>query len=109
MQKTENAVLDTYYKQYDNDPDFVAEGMAIKIVEDALRIMKQKGLTRSDLANKMGVPRAQVSRLLNAPPNLTLRSIARLAVALGVKPNLHFLPRAQELGLDPGDITSLEE
>ena len=28
MQKTENAVLDTYFKDYENDPDFIAEGLA---------------------------------------------------------------------------------
>ena len=88
MQKTLEPALETYYTQYEHDPDFIAEGMAIAIVEDALRIMKSKGLIRSDLAALMGVPRAQVSRLLNAPPNLTLRSIARLASALGAKPRL---------------------
>jgi len=85
---TESAsdVLNRYYSEYEDDPDFMAEGMAIAIVEDALRIMIGKGLNRSNLATTMGVSKAQVSRLFNAPPNLTLRSIARLAVALGVKP-----------------------
>lgn len=85
MADSANGALDTYFQQYEDDPDFIAEGMAIVIVEDALRLMQSKGLSRSDMANTLGVSRAQVSRLFNAPPNLTLRSIARLAVALGVK------------------------
>lgn len=78
--------LERYYHQYDKDPDFIAEGMAITIVEEALKVMQSEGLSRTDLANAMGVSKAQVSRLFNAPPNLTLRSIARLGIALGVRP-----------------------
>ena len=86
MADSANGVLDRYFQQYEDDPDFIAEGMAIVVVEDALRLMQSNGLSRSDMANALGVSRSQVSRLFNAPPNLTLRSIARLAVALGVKP-----------------------
>ena len=83
-----NGVLETYFHKYADDPDFIAEGMAIAILEDALRIMRDRGLTRSELANRMGVSRANISRLFNAPPNLTLRTIAQLAVALKVRPSV---------------------
>ena len=88
MLSTRKAALDKYLEGYEHDPDFIAEGMAIGIVEDALRIMQEKGINRSALADMMGVKKAHVSRLLNAPPNLTLRSIARLAVALEVEPRV---------------------
>ena len=45
-----------------------------------------QGITRSQLADTMGIPKSQVSRIFNAPPNLTLRSIARIALALEVRP-----------------------
>lgn len=79
-------MLETYYAKYENDADFVAEGLAVAIIENALEIMQRKGLRRSELAQAMGVPKSQVSRIFNAPPNLTLRSIVRLALALGVEP-----------------------
>ncbi len=101
--------LDKYFRDYANDPDFIAEGIAIAIVEDALKIMENKGLSRSDLANLMGVKKAHVSRLFNAPPNLTLRSIARLAVALGAKPQLCFDVKAQELSCNNGDIINVND
>lgn len=81
-----NSALGKYFQEYADDPDFIAEGLAIAVLEDALRIMQDSGLTRADLASRMGVSRAHISRLFNAPPNLTLRTIAQLAVALGVKP-----------------------
>lgn len=79
-------VLAEYYAQYEKDPDFVAEGLALAIIENALHAMERQGITQSQLAAAMGLPKAQVSRIFNAPPNLTLRSIARLALALAIPP-----------------------
>lgn len=79
-------VLAEYYAEYEKDPDFVAEGLALSIIDNALYAMERQGITRSELAATMGIPKSQVSRIFNAPPNLTLRSIARIALALEVKP-----------------------
>ena len=73
-------------KKYEKDPDFVAEGLAIAIIENALHAMECQGITQSQLAAAMGLPKAQVARIFNAPPTLTLRSIARLALALQINP-----------------------
>ncbi len=75
-----------YYAIYEKDADFVAEGLSIAIIENALTVMKQEGISRTDQAREIGVPKSQISRIFNAPPNLTLLSIARIAVALGVEP-----------------------
>lgn len=79
-------MLAKYYEKYEKDPDFIAEGLSIAIIENALRVMKHEGISRADLAREMGVPKSQISRIFNAPPNLTLLTIARIAVALGVEP-----------------------
>lgn len=88
MTESRNGALNKYYLKYEHDPEFIAEEMAIRIIEDALQIMQAKGISKSELSNRMGVSRAHVSRLFNAPPNLTLHSIARLAVALEVAPHI---------------------
>ena len=85
-------MLEKYYSEYKNDADFVAERLAIDIIENALCIMRGKDISRSDLARSMGIPKSQVSRIFNAPPNLTLRSVARLAIALDVKPQALLAP-----------------
>ena len=79
-------MLEKYYSRYEKAPDFIAESLSIAIIENALKVMKDKGISRADLAREMGVPKSQISRIFNAPPNLTLLSIARIAVALGVEP-----------------------
>jgi transcriptional regulator with XRE-family HTH domain len=78
--------LEKYVAEYRQDPDFLGEQMALEIIEDAFRLMTASNMTQADLARKLGVSRARISRILNAHPNLTLRSIALLGLALGAKP-----------------------
>jgi transcriptional regulator with XRE-family HTH domain len=75
-------------KQYENDPEFIADGLALKFTEEMLQILAQRGLSQSWLAEQMGVSRAHISRILNAQPNITLLTIAKIAVALSVKPDV---------------------
>ena len=53
--------------------------MVIRIYE----LMKEKGLSQKDVAEKMGKTPAEVSRWLKGEHNLTLRSLAKLQVVLG--------------------------
>lgn len=80
--------LERYAQEYANDPEFIAEGLSIKVTEEMLECLEQKNLSQSWLAQQMGVSRAHVSRILNAPPNMTLLTIAKIAVALGVRPDV---------------------
>ncbi len=80
--------LQQYAQELANDPEFIAEGLSIKIVEEMLQHLKDKGLNQSWLAEQTGVSRAHISKILNAQPNMTLLTIAKIAVALGVKPDV---------------------
>jgi transcriptional regulator with XRE-family HTH domain len=75
-------------KQYENDPEFVAEGLAMEFVEQMLECMERKGVSQSGLAEKMGVSRAYISRILDARPNMTLLTMAKISIALGLKPDV---------------------
>lgn len=46
-------------------------------------ILKEKNMSQLDLARKLGKSETVVSRWTTGFPNLTLRSIAQLSVALG--------------------------
>jgi len=79
-------LLDTYLDEHSDDPELIAESLAIDFMEDAVKLLQEKGISRSDLSGLMNVSRGYVTRLLNSPPNLTLMSVARLSVALNAKP-----------------------
>ncbi len=88
MANEPETLLEQWIREYNNDPEFVAEGLATDTIQQV--IDKLGNRTQSWLADALKVQRQQVSRMLNAPPNLTLTSIARLAIALGTKPRILF-------------------
>ena len=79
-------LLDTYLEEHNDDPELIAESLAIDLMEDAVRLLQEKGISRSDLSGLMNVSRAYVTRLLNSPPNLTLMSVTHLSIALNARP-----------------------
>jgi transcriptional regulator with XRE-family HTH domain len=47
--------------------------------------MRERGLTRADLAARMGVSPGRVSQILSGSENLTLRTLAALSTALDAR------------------------
>lgn len=88
MTKNTRGWLAEYDAVFANEPEYVAEGLALRLAEQIVQLMDEKHLSRAELAETMGVSRAYITKVLNAPPNLTLRSIAAVAIALGAKPSL---------------------
>jgi len=65
--------------------------------------MHQRGLTRADLASRMGVSPGRVSQVLSGGENLTLRTLASLATALDGRFELALRPREPVTGNGHGD------
>ena len=57
--------------------------LSAEIIARIDTILKEKNITQRELAKKLGKSEAVVSRWTTGFPNLTLRSIAELSVALG--------------------------
>ena len=72
------------------NPDYLAEDMAIDVTEGISTVMEFRGLSRADLARAMGVSRPYITKMLSAPSNMTLRTIAAAGIALGVRPRVVF-------------------
>ena len=83
--------LQPFVDAHGSDPDFIAEGLAVALMEEVAAVMKERGLTESALAERMGVSKASIVRLLGAPSTISLRSIAQLGVALGLQPRVTLL------------------
>lgn len=62
---------------------FRFEEYLLHFSNQAAQIMEAKGLTRTELAKKMGVSKPYVTELLSGKPNLTLASMLKLVDALG--------------------------
>src|SRR5271165_7351493 len=54
--------------------------------------MRERGLTRADLAARMGVSPGRVSQILSGGENLTLRTLAALSTALDARFSIELRP-----------------
>lgn len=80
-------------RQFENDPDYILHGLLYGIAEDIYVAMEEQGLSQADLAERIGAKRQFVNRFLNTPHNTTLRTVVRLATALGLEFTYEFKPR----------------
>ena len=55
--------------------------------------MRERGLTRADLASRMGVSPGRISQVLSGGENLTLRTLASIATALDARFEMDLRPR----------------
>ena len=76
--------LQDWISEFEGDPDFEFDRVAIDIGEQIVARMEERGMTQADLARAMGVSRARVSQILRGNDNLTLKSIVAVAIALAL-------------------------
>lgn len=67
------------------------------IVEIALAERENSQITQQEIANRLGVNRSVINRILKGETNLTLRSVAEVAWALGYSPSLELCKKALNL------------
>ena len=68
-------------KEFKNDPDYIYEGLKYDLSEQLYELMKEKGITKKELAKRMGVSPAYVSKIFGAD-NISLRTVAKVLAAL---------------------------
>src|SRR5690606_19320944 len=66
--------------------------LALWTMESIAGLMQDKGLTRADLARKIGCSRSYVTQLFSGSKNPTLGTVADLAWALGYRARVSFEP-----------------
>ena len=78
--------------KFADDPRALAERSLLVAAESICRAMDEQGITRLELARRMGVSRQYVTSFLNAPTNTTLETIIRFARAVGLEMDLRLVP-----------------
>lgn len=86
----------------------VAAKMALDFEAGVFLRLKELGLKRKDLARLLGVSPAAISKILAEDSNLTLRSMAKIATALGCEISSIHLSGVSEVDyVDLGDEETL--
>jgi transcriptional regulator with XRE-family HTH domain len=71
-------------KKFEKDPEYILEGLMLELNEQILELLYKKGMTRKQLAKELGVSPAYITKLLNGNPNLTLKSLVKIATVMDV-------------------------
>lgn len=69
-------------ERLEKDPEFLQEYMKASIVGDIIQAMEEEGISKSQLAERLGKSRQYVGRVLNETANFTIDSISKIAAAL---------------------------
>ena len=93
-----------------------AEYKKLMIVEDLLRLMKEQGINRTELAKRMGVPNSRITAMLKGTNNFTIETLVRAGRAIGAELQQTFVPikqttqdnKASQVAEDPSDYQALE-
>ena len=72
----------------------VAEGLAaIRVAQDLVALRESRGLSQAQLARRVGVTRSAIAQLESAQPdNIELRTLVRVAAALGAHVDVSIRP-----------------
>lgn len=97
--------LDEMHEEYRDDPEYRAECLYNDITAEILDYMDENDITRRELARKMDVSEARVSRIFGETQNFTLQMLGKMASALGVDIGVH-MERASSL---PDHLTERDE
>ena len=80
-------------ERFRDDPDFILTGLLLDFNIDMWGAMQKQGVSRSQLAERLGTSRAYVTKLLDGQENMTLKTIVRVANALDLKVDLKLRPQ----------------
>jgi len=85
-----------YLDKQMKDPEFKAEYDALEpefaIIQAIIDARKNADLTQKELSERTGITQADISKLESGNANPSLRTLRRLAKALGMRLKLEFIP-----------------
>lgn len=80
-------------------------GLINEITDKIETLMECQGLSKKELAERLGVSKASVSRILSGNRNMTLDTLVKVSFALGYRPRIEF----ERIAPEPVEAYNLRE
>ena len=84
--------FDDLYQEAEASDDYWLAGAVQDFTEEIFGLMERKGVTRSELARRLGTSPAYITKILRGNANFTLATMVRLARALGADLRVQLTP-----------------
>lgn len=81
------------FREAESHSDFWEEETIISFTEDVCVAMERAEVSRAELARRLGTSQAYVTKILRGNANFTLRTMARIALALDSELRTYLAPR----------------
>ena len=95
-----NTKFDDFLQEQLKDPEFRQEYEALQpekaIIQAIIDARQKSGLTQKELSERTGIAQGDISKLVRGNANPSIRTLQRLAVAMGMTLKLEFLPMSSK-------------
>ena len=93
--------FDDFLQEQLQDPEFREEYEALQpehaVVQAIIDARKNAGLTQKELSERTGIAQGDISKLENGNANPSIRTLQRLASAMGMTLKVEFLPNTMSI------------
>jgi len=80
-------------RSIENTPEFLLEEVKLTFADELCRLLDEQGVSRGQLAERLGTSRAYVTRILRTDYNLTAETMVKVARALDARVELALVPK----------------
>ncbi len=91
-----STIFNDFLQEQLQDPEFRKEYEALQpehaVVQAIIDARKNAGLTQKELSERTGIAQGDISKLENGNANPSIRTLQRLAAAMGMTLKVEFLP-----------------
>lgn len=91
-------VWDGMVERAEGSIQYWMHGPVVELTEDLARRMKDKKISRAELARRMGTSRAYITKLLSGDANFTLQTMVKLALAVDGMLHVHIADQDVAIG-----------
>lgn len=89
--------LADWTRDAEQSSDYWLQRLYTSLTSDILETMANEGITQAELAQRIDAKPSWITRLMKSEANVTLRTIARLALTVGKRPALRLIAPDEEI------------
>ena len=82
--------------RFEDDFDYRAEGYFLDITEQVLAQMEREDISKVELSRRMNCSKSYITQLFKGVTNITLSTLAKLAIAVDAEWELTLLPESKD-------------
>jgi transcriptional regulator with XRE-family HTH domain len=80
-------------REFENDPEYRVDELKLAFAEELTQMLDQRGIHQAELARRLGTSRAYITRIMKLNFNLTIETMAKIAIALDADLSIHLSAR----------------